>query len=468
MKEKKDQQEIEMQPRPRKANECFIERGSLAGFQLVFDEFWREGELALLFGASGTGKSVLAVQIAEALARGRNLEGFRMLAGRRKVLYVDLAHSDAQFRARYAAPAGKNSMRTRMSACHYRFAESLYRDRPPTTDKLAERLSGMIKTGGFRVVIIDDLAAIRNTHGGTRETLKLMRDLKKLRDELNVSILVLSDSDDPGKSGQVNEADLGRSRILCTAADSVFAIGRHPQRSAEFYILQTRSKSSPILWTEKNAPRCRLAKTDTGFLGFQFDERFEVEMDAGTRESICAVKALRDARKTYRAIAEELKISKSHAARLFKRWTPAMDRRSRNPESQPAEPPASAGGFNDRRHNLKEEEMFDLAGRLKDFREHTQSYLRQLPSGGEPHPPSPGRRFNVRAIPFAAGLGRRTVYDLKHGIDAYGVDIYIEKECPVTGRPIIWYKFDKQGRKMRCQRTSLCIRVEHLDKSPYV
>ena len=159
MKEKKDQQEIEMQPRPRKVNECFIERASFAGFQQVFDEFWREGELALLFGASGTGKSILAVQIAEALARGRNLEGFRMPTGRRKVLYVDLAHSDAQFHARYAAPAGKNSMRTRMSACHYRFAENLYRDRPPTTDKLAERLSGMIKSGGFRVVIIDDLAA---------------------------------------------------------------------------------------------------------------------------------------------------------------------------------------------------------------------------------------------------------------------------------------------------------------------
>ena len=112
--------------------------------------------------------------------------------------------------------------------------------------------------------------------------------------------------------------------------------------------------------------------------------------------------------------------------------------------------------------------MCDLAGRLKDFREHTQSYLRQLPSGGEPSPPSTGRRLNVRAIPFAAGLGRRTVYDLKHGIDGYGKDIYIEKECPVTGRPIIWYKFDKKGRKLRHVRGNLCIRTEQLDASPYV
>ncbi len=37
---------------------------------MLFGEFWLEGELSLMFGEAGAGKSVLAVQIAQAIASG--------------------------------------------------------------------------------------------------------------------------------------------------------------------------------------------------------------------------------------------------------------------------------------------------------------------------------------------------------------------------------------------------------------
>ena len=37
----------------------------------LFGEFWLESELAILFADTGVGKSLLAVQIAESIARGR-------------------------------------------------------------------------------------------------------------------------------------------------------------------------------------------------------------------------------------------------------------------------------------------------------------------------------------------------------------------------------------------------------------
>ena len=52
----------------RRANDAFA--GGVTPPRPLFGEFWREGELALLFGAAGTGKSLLAVQLAESLARG--------------------------------------------------------------------------------------------------------------------------------------------------------------------------------------------------------------------------------------------------------------------------------------------------------------------------------------------------------------------------------------------------------------
>ena len=41
--------------------------------RLLFGEFWIEGELAVMFGDTGAGKSLLAVQIAESIARGREI-----------------------------------------------------------------------------------------------------------------------------------------------------------------------------------------------------------------------------------------------------------------------------------------------------------------------------------------------------------------------------------------------------------
>src|SRR5687767_15058592 len=82
----------------KKANECRTS-GPRAP---LFGAFWAEGEMAVLFGPPGAGKSVLAVQVAEALARGSGLDGFAMPERRQRVLLVDMKLSDDQFRRRYS------------------------------------------------------------------------------------------------------------------------------------------------------------------------------------------------------------------------------------------------------------------------------------------------------------------------------------------------------------------------------
>ena len=74
--------------------------------QMLFDTFWREGELALLFGEAGAGKSLLAMQLARTLAVGGDIPWFVMEAAAGKTLYVDLSMSDRQF-------ASRNSYRDR-------------------------------------------------------------------------------------------------------------------------------------------------------------------------------------------------------------------------------------------------------------------------------------------------------------------------------------------------------------------
>src|SRR5258706_11607836 len=86
-------------------NDWIIEQKAIAVPAMLFGEFWLEGEMAMLFANAGQGKSVLAMQIAEAIARGKPVGPLSMTAGKRKVLYVDLEMNVSQLAMRYTVDA---------------------------------------------------------------------------------------------------------------------------------------------------------------------------------------------------------------------------------------------------------------------------------------------------------------------------------------------------------------------------
>ncbi len=90
----------------------------------LFGDLWLEGELAILFADMAKGKTVLATQIAESLARGEPIEPFEMNAEAQKVLYLDLEMSDKQFEMRYAADhdGGAEYLHD-----HYKFSDNFTR-----------------------------------------------------------------------------------------------------------------------------------------------------------------------------------------------------------------------------------------------------------------------------------------------------------------------------------------------------
>jgi hypothetical protein len=93
----------------------------------------------------------------------------------------------------------------------YKFSENFYHDRPPSADELIVWLRKAIAEIGFRVVVLDSLSAFKKTQDGVRETLKLMRELRALKDELNISILVIADCPEQKRGKTLTGADLGRS-----------------------------------------------------------------------------------------------------------------------------------------------------------------------------------------------------------------------------------------------------------------
>lgn len=303
-----------------KANDCIASVKHFKWPQRLFDEFWREGELALLFGPPGVGKSLFAVQLAEALARGRTIGMFRMQGYRRRTLYVDLVMSAAKFRLRYS----NFPLFVSGEARPYKFSESLFRARPGPDAAIGAWLRKRIRDDRVGVVIIDDLAALRLTGDGTAESLRVMRELKEIVDEQGISMLVLASSRPPAKGALVEESNLRRTQAVCEVADNVFAIGNHPQKAGRRYFIQTRSRHFKAVWNEANAPVCQIGLEDDVLLSFIFEGSLAAKLDPEVQRTICEIKAAKDGGSSFRKIARELQIPISRAIRLYKKWTPEM------------------------------------------------------------------------------------------------------------------------------------------------
>ena len=84
------------------ANKWMQEASSRPIPKMLFDAFWFEGEVCILFADTNLGKSILAVQIGEAISKGVAINGFKNEAEKQAVLYFDFELSDKQFENRYS------------------------------------------------------------------------------------------------------------------------------------------------------------------------------------------------------------------------------------------------------------------------------------------------------------------------------------------------------------------------------
>lgn len=116
------------------ANRTVLEASLLPTPRALWDSFWYEGELSCLFADSNVGKSILAVQIADRIARTDN------------VLYLDFELSDKQFQLRYTDEHGNL----------YTFPEKLYRVSLDCNSLLESRL---FEEGDYRQHRADGVAS---------------------------------------------------------------------------------------------------------------------------------------------------------------------------------------------------------------------------------------------------------------------------------------------------------------------
>lgn len=237
--------------------------------QMLFGEFWFEGELCILFADTNLGKSILAVQIGNSISRGEQIRGFKLEAKQQPILYFDFELSDKQFEKRYSQNFDN----------HYLFNDNFIRVEINPDAVIPEGLSfedylnqsferSIIETGA-KVLIIDNLTYLKNETEKAKDALPLMKHLLALKNKYGLSILALAHTPKRDLSKPITRNDLQGSKMLINLCDSSFSIGESSHDKSTRYLLQIKARSTEVIYDTDNICICHIEKP-LNFLQFDF------------------------------------------------------------------------------------------------------------------------------------------------------------------------------------------------------
>jgi len=245
--------------------------------KMLLGELWHQNELCIMFADTNTGKSVLAVQIGDSIARGQSIGPFTCQAPPARVLYLDFELDKRQFGLRYSHGDEDHPFSPNFFRAQYNFLP----DPPPHADEnelLIAAIEHKIQRVKATVLIIDNITCLRGGTENAAVALSLMKSLKALKTDHNLSILVLAHTPKRRNPTQpISADDLHGSKLLINFADSAFAIGkstlRGPQcdtNSGLCYLKQIKQRNTRQRYGADNVCLCRIQKPGA-FLHFKFE-----------------------------------------------------------------------------------------------------------------------------------------------------------------------------------------------------
>ena len=339
------------------ANRTILEASLLPTPRALWDCFWYEGELSCLFADSNVGKSILAVQIADRIARTDN------------VLYMDFELSEKQFQLRYTNEYGNL----------YTFPEKLYRvslDCNSLLDANFEEaiinsIEQMALQTDCKIFIVDNLTYLCCAMEKGDAAGRLMIQLNNLKKRYELSILVLAHTPKRSLDCPITSNDLAGSKRLYNFFDSVFAIGKSAQDSGLRYVKQLKVRYGTFSHDADNVIVYEIDKADA-FLQFVFrgysteKEHLKKLGDNESSQRDCLILQLSQSGKSVREIASQVNCGKSTVSRIIQRSK--EDRKTTVPSVPPSQPTGSGttGQGGTAGTIMEEKQTEQLAGQEKD------------------------------------------------------------------------------------------------------
>lgn len=203
----------------------------------IFGHFLYEGEMSILFGDAGVGKSILANDIAFFVSGGGH-EWEEMESPNIPTLYIDLGMSTKQFVSRYktAEPYIPNTF-------HRAMIDPTELSEKEILPEVSRLIAGMQSTDNPpKFIIVDNITNGFGTMTASTKMRNLLSEFKNLKEKFGLTILLIANSKKRKSWSVINLNDLGGWTNHLNFIDSVFTIGQSRCGKKFKYIKQIKTR----------------------------------------------------------------------------------------------------------------------------------------------------------------------------------------------------------------------------------
>lgn len=301
------------------ANETILVAKDMKNPNKLWGEFWLENEVCCLFADANVGKSILAVQIGDAIAK--------TLKDGESVLYYDFELSKKQFELRYTNKQTEESHLFSNNFIRIELNCDSVRDyceytNTPFDDALIGGIEANIKKYNSKIIIVDNLSWLVNMKDSATTAGKLMKNLCSLKNKYGMSILVLSHTPKRNLGSPLTQNSLSGSKKLTNFFDAMFAVGISVKDPNVRYVKQIKVRTGAFKHGADNVELYRIAKANT-FLGFDYigtsSEEEELKGNARREPSVAKKKATKKVRKERSSLSRhQINTIREMATKAFK------------------------------------------------------------------------------------------------------------------------------------------------------
>ena len=283
-------------------NQCIDDAHQLPPLVSLYPDIVLEGDLSIIFGQSGIGKTIFAMQIARYIAE----------SGKR-LLYVDCEMTPRQLGNRYKTPNFPPTfLRAEM-------------DREHPAEDVLKGIEEVAVANHVEVVFIDNITALGQSLDRSADAGTLMASLNSLKKQYNWTLVVLNHVPKMFSGYQpLSLSAMQGSAKINQLIDDAIGIAQSCIDSNLVYVKQCKWRNDELTMGADNVAVYERCKDEYGNLGFisrgfgNEQEHLSIENGNEREEMKSRVRELSSKGMTQTAIAEQLGISQSKVSRLLK------------------------------------------------------------------------------------------------------------------------------------------------------
>jgi hypothetical protein len=215
----------------------------------------KENQLAILFGLTGEGKSILAFEFANCIANGScPWKGFRVDTKPQDVLYIDFELGASSFSSRYKNPKfSKNIHIVNVNVYEYNSMIGFERTQPQRLDRAITYIEELSKKYYSKVIFIDNLSNIADQVEQAAEADRFISDLYGRMKALDLTIFFLGHTPKIQAAAALTLNQLKGSSSLTKTFESV--IGFKRVEGDVSYIKQLKYRQLENIFDEQNVAK---------------------------------------------------------------------------------------------------------------------------------------------------------------------------------------------------------------------